>query len=92
MYLPATQPQEAFSEDVRADAAPTVFANYWENARAFVLRNIEAMAVQFADTGEYPYQAFASICCRFQELYRDYDSRYERLSWGLPSQAMRPWH
>src|SRR5438552_5635066 len=48
-------------EDVRADAARTVFAELYRERGASALSQIEREANRLGETGEYPYAAMASL-------------------------------
>jgi hypothetical protein len=50
-----------FPEDVRSDAATTIFLNYWRANRQKGLGRIRADALYLGYTGQYPYHAVAGI-------------------------------
>jgi hypothetical protein len=61
---PQPDPTGDFPEDVRADAAITIFPNYWHAPGADVptrLKQIKSVAKHIGDTGEYPYRAMGLI-------------------------------
>lgn len=50
-----------FTEDVRADAAATIFPAFWHDYGEAGLSQLERQAQDIGDTGEYPYRAMAFI-------------------------------
>lgn len=48
-------------EDVRADAARTVFVRFWRQTNKKGLPQIRSSAMHLGDTGQYPFGAMASI-------------------------------
>jgi hypothetical protein len=50
-----------FTEDVRADAAATIFPAFWRAYGEIGLPQLERQAQDIGDTGEYPYRAMAFI-------------------------------
>lgn len=50
-----------FSEDVRADAATTIFRNYWNDRRPKGVTELREMAAYLGQTGQYPYRATQAI-------------------------------
>ncbi len=59
--LPVADAAGSFPEDVRADSAKIIFANYWLFAKHAGLANIRSTASYLGQTGQYPYRAVTKI-------------------------------
>lgn len=58
-------------EDVRADAADTIFSNLWERFGAKAIPDIERTAASLGASGQYPYRAAAAILKRLSPASDD---------------------
>jgi hypothetical protein len=65
-------------EDLRANAANTVFFHYWNSKGPASLEQIRSQAEHIGDTGQYPYVAMAPILIDFAK--RNDDSHLEVLT------------
>jgi hypothetical protein len=75
-----------FPEDVRADAAVHIFLNYWRFAGAKGLPQIEKLARQIGDTGEYPFRAMGMI---LQELGASQEGDRQSSAANILAEALR---
>jgi hypothetical protein len=62
----------ALPEDVRADAANTVFFNYWNSRGIAALADIRSEAERVGESGQYPYVAIAPILVEVGKRKDDY--------------------
>jgi hypothetical protein len=58
-----------FTEDLRSDAAGSIFPLYFRAGSRSALQNIRKQAKEFGDTGEYPYRAIGLI---IDELFKSH--------------------
>lgn len=58
---PIPTPSGDLPEDLRADAANTVFVQYWKSKGPAGLEQLRSEAAHLGDTGQYPYMAMAAI-------------------------------
>ena len=61
MDLPVELDNGVFPEDLRSDAARTIFQNYWLQKKPLGLDEVRSTAAYLGQTGQYPYMAVGSI-------------------------------
>jgi hypothetical protein len=61
MDLPVELYNGVFPEDLRSDAARTIFKNYWLQKKPLGLDDVRSTAAYLGQTGQYPYMAVGSI-------------------------------
>jgi hypothetical protein len=59
--LPVEDGNGVFPEDVRSDAARTIFKNYWIQRKLSGLDEVRSTAAYLGQTGQYPYMAVGFI-------------------------------
>jgi hypothetical protein len=72
---PQPDPMGDFPEDVRADAAITIFPRYWQAQGqqnvSSRLKQIKSVAKHIEDTGEYPYRAMGLVIRKLTNIPDD---------------------
>jgi hypothetical protein len=61
MDLPIEGGNGVFPEDLRSDAALTIFKNYWLEKKPLGLDEVRSIAAYLGQTGQYPYMAVGFI-------------------------------
>jgi hypothetical protein len=61
MDLPIEGGNGVFPEDLRSDAARTIFKNYWLQKKPLGLDEVRSTAAYLGQSGQYPYMAVGSI-------------------------------